>query len=150
MIRLPEQNQVLLAGRLTRDPEVRFTQSGQALCRFDLAVNRRYKDTASNEWKDDVTFVPVVVWGQVAERCKDKLSKGSPVHVEGRLKMEEWTDKAGQKRKNMVVVSKRLQFLAAGPAGQGAPAKDSGFPDSQINPAEDDVAAAVDLDDVPF
>lgn len=150
MLRLPEQNQVLLAGRLTRDPEVRFTQKGSALCRFDLAVNRRYLDKATNEWKDDVTFVPVVVWGAQAERCKEKLAKGSPVHVEGRLKSEEWTDKTGQKRKTMVVVSNRLQFLASGPAsegGQGA-AREEG---SQLNPAaEDDVSPASELDDVPF
>lgn len=61
-IRLPEQNLVLLAGRLTRDPNVAFTQKGQAVCRFDIAVNRRYLDNTNNEWKDDVVYVPVVVW----------------------------------------------------------------------------------------
>ncbi|MDD4004863.1 MAG: single-stranded DNA-binding protein [Elusimicrobiaceae bacterium] len=150
-LRLPEQNQVLLAGRLTRDPEVRFTQKGSALCRFDIAVNRRYLDKVSNEWKDDVTFVPVVVWGAQAERCKEKLSKGSPVHVEGRLKSEEWTDKTGQKRKTMVVVSSRLQFLASGPVSEGSQAAGREIPESQINPAgDDDVSPAGELDDVPF
>lgn len=148
-LRLPEQNQVLLAGRLTRDPEVRFTQKGSAVCRFDMAVNRRFLDKATNEWKDDTTYVPIVVWGPTAERCKEKLSKGSPVHVEGRLRSEEWTDKAGQKRKTLVVVSNRLQFLASGPAeGSQLPARDSG--DSQLNPAGDDVSPASELDDVPF
>ena len=78
-IRLPEQNLVLLAGRLTRDPNVAFTQKGQAVCRFDIAVNRRYMDNTTNEWKDDVVFVPVVVWGPTAERCKDRVKKGTPV-----------------------------------------------------------------------
>ena len=67
-VRLPEQNQVLISGRLTRDPNVAFTQKGQAVCRFDVAVNRRYLDQATNEWKDDVVYVPVVVWGQGAEQ----------------------------------------------------------------------------------
>ena len=82
-IRLPEQNTVLLTGRLTRDAELKYTGSGTAMCRFGMAVNRRYKDPKSGEWKDDATFVNVVVWREAAERCGKVLKKGSPVHVEG-------------------------------------------------------------------
>ncbi|MFH1619724.1 MAG: single-stranded DNA-binding protein [bacterium] len=122
-IKLPEQNQVLLAGRLTHDPDLRFTQKGMAVCHFDMAVNRRFKDPSSGEWKDDTTFVPVTAWGPMAERCKDKVKKGSPVHVEGRLSASEYTDKTGQKRRTMQVVARRIQFLAAtAPQGQTAPA----------------------------
>ena len=142
-LRLPEQNQVFIVGRLTRDPDVRFTQKGQAWAKFDVAVNRRYKDTASGEWKDDVCFVPVVVWGPAAERVRDRLKKGSPVHVEGRLSLNEWTDKSGQKRKDLQVISRRLQVLAA---SENAPSE----PGADIEPAPPASEPAEAVDDVPF
>jgi len=142
-LRLPEQNQVFLVGRLTRDPDVRFTQKGQSVAKFDIAVNRRYKDNTSGEWKDDTVFVPVVVWGPAAERCKDRLKKGSPVHVEGRLSLNEWTDKTGQKRKTMEVISRRLQFLAAAETQQSG--GQEAAPETSA-PVED----AASVDDVPF
>ena len=95
-IKVPELNSVLVSGRLTRDPEQRFTQKGQGVTSFDLASNRRYKDAATGEWKDNTVFVPVSVWGPMADRCKEKLRKGSPVLVEGALISSEYTDKAGQ------------------------------------------------------
>lgn len=104
-------NQVLIAGRLTRDPELRFTQKGQGMSSFSVAVNRRFKDPATGEWKDDTTFVSVTVWGPAAERCKDKMKKGSPVIIEGRLTASEFTDKTGQKRKEMKVTARRVQLL---------------------------------------
>jgi len=110
-IRVPELNQVLIAGRLTRDPELRFTQKGQGVSALSVAVNRRYKDAATGEWKDDTTFVAVTVWGPAAERCKEKLKKGSPVIIEGRLTASEYTDKSGQKRKEMKVTARRVQML---------------------------------------
>jgi single-strand DNA-binding protein len=112
VLRLHQLNDVRLVGRLTRDPEVRFTAKGQAVCRFDLAVNRRYKDAASGEWKDDTSFVPVVVWREAAQRCGERLKKGSPVYVEGRLKSRNWETKEGQKRTTLEVDSRRIQFLA--------------------------------------
>lgn len=142
-LRLPEQNQVLLVGRLTRDPELRFTQKGTAVCGFDIAVNRRFKDAASGEWKDDTTFVPVTVWGQTAERCKERLKKGSPVHVEGRLSMDEYTDKQGNKRKNLRVISNRLQILAYAQAGVGGEQQE-GSPEPSAAPQPEG------YDDVPF
>jgi single-strand DNA-binding protein len=110
-IRLPEQNSVTLVGRLTRDPEVRFTGKGQSMCRFDLAVNRRYKDSSGN-WQDDASFIPVVVWGDAATRCGERLKKGFPVHVEGRLQSRAWETKEGQKRTTLEVVARRVQFLS--------------------------------------
>jgi single-strand DNA-binding protein len=142
-LRLPEQNSVTLVGRLTRDPEVRFTAKGQAMCRFDLAVNRRYKDTTGN-WQDDTTFIPVVVWGDSANRCGERLKKGLPVHVEGRLQSRSWETKEGQKRTSIEVVARRVQFLSkvtteAGGTGGGAEAPEA--------PAE---AAATDDEEIPF
>ena len=113
-MRLPELNLVLLSGRLTRDPDNRMTQKGQAVCSFDIAVNRRYLDNASGEWKDDVAYVPVSLFGLAAQRSQDKLKKGVPVVVEGRLVLNEYTDKAGQTRKVLRVSARRVQILQSG------------------------------------
>lgn len=139
-IRLLEQNLVLLSGYLARDPDVRFTQKGSAVCHFTVGVTRRYKDTASGEWKDDVAWVPVDIWGEAAERLKDKLKKGSPVHVEGRLRSREFEDKSGQKRTVLEVVARRVQFLTKLSAGGG--------PAAATEAAED--KTAMDLEEVPF
>jgi len=145
-IKLPEQNIVLLVGRLTRDPNVAFTQKGQAVCRCDLAVNRRYLDATTNEWKDDTVFVPVVVWGAAADRCKDRVKKGTPVSVEGRLTLSEYTDKTtGQTRKNLQVTARRIQILESAAAAGGA------YNDGAQAAAKDDVPTTdVMEDDVPF
>ena len=143
-IRLPEQNLVLLVGRLTRDPNVSFTQKGQAVCRCDIAVNRRYLDATTNEWKDDTVFVPIVVWGAAAERCKDRVKKGTPIFVEGRLTSSEYTDKnTGQTRKSMQVTARRIQILESGAAAS--------YTQDAAPAAKDDVPTTdVMEDDVPF
>ena len=146
-IRLPEQNIVLLVGRVTRDPNVSFTQKGQAVCRCDIAVNRRYLDKTTNEWKDDVVFVPVVVWGAAAERCKDRVKKGTPLSVEGRLTLSEYTDKTtGQTRKSLQVTANRVQILEFGAAGAAS------FDNEGVQPAAKDDVPTTDVmeDDVPF
>lgn len=140
-IRLLEQNVVLLSGHLAADPDFRVTQGGTAVCKFRLAVNRRFKDLKTGEWKDDTAWVPVDVWREAAERLKDKLRKGSPVHVEGRLKSEEYEDKSGQKRSVLKVVARRVQFLAKAAAGAEAPAGAG---------ADAGGGADADLEEVPF
>ena len=153
-IRIPEVNQVLIAGRLTRDPELRFTQKGQGVSFFGVAVNRRYKDTATGEWKDDTTFVSVTVWGPMAERCKEKLKKGSPVYVEGRLVSSEYTDKSGQKRKDLKINARRVQFLAFGgeSGGESAPAAghDSEESSAPADGGESRGGDASGIEEVPF
>lgn len=118
-LRLHQINDVKLVGRLTREPELRFTAKGQAVCHFDLAVNRRYKD-ATGEWKDDTSFVPVVTWRETAQRCGDRLKKGSPVYVEGRLKSKSWETKDGQKRTGLEVHVLKIQFLEKVEGGTGS------------------------------
>jgi single-strand DNA-binding protein len=155
-VRLVEQNQIFLVGRLTHDPDVRFTQKGSAMCRFSIAVNRRYKDSATGEWKDDTSFIPVVAWREVAERCKEKLSKGCPVHVEGRLKSREYDDpKTGQKRTVLEVEARRIQFLALakpaeGAAGASDAAASSGGKKQAVAVEDGGGAAADDMEEVPF
>lgn len=136
--RLPEMNLVFLTGRLTRDPDNRMTQRGQAICGFDIAVNRRYMDNASGEWKDEVSYVPVTVFGDAAERAKDRLKKGVPVLVEGRLTMSEFVDKSGQTRKVLRVTGRRVQVLQSADA---MAREDSDTADAPDTPevAEDDV-----------
>ncbi len=146
-VRIPEQNFVLISGRLTRDPDMRYTQKGLGVCSFDVAVNRRYKDLASGEWKDDTSYVPVTVWGPMGERCKERAKKGCPVYVEGRLSNSEYVDKTGQKRKVMRVVAKRVQFLTAADASG---AHDQAAPETVEAEAHAEKSSASDMDEVPF
>jgi len=148
-IRIPEQNYVLIAGRLTRDPEHRMTQKGVACCFFDVAVNRRYKDTVTGEWKDDVTYVPVAAWGPMAARCSEKLKKGSPVHVEGRLTGSDYVDKSGQKRKVLRLTARRVQFLAMAAAAPDAP-EGADTADAEYQPGVLAKESASGVDEVPF
>ena len=144
-IRIPEQNLVIIAGRLTRDPDLRYTQKGMGVCSFDVAVNRRFKDLATGECKDDTTFVPVTVWGPMGEKCKERARKGTPVHVEGRLSNSEYTDKTGQKRKVMRVVARRVQFLAAAEEAHEAPE-----PAESSETVSDKLSDPSGIDEVPF
>ena len=116
-------NKVLLMGNLTRDPEVRYTPKGTAVAALGLAVNRVYT-TEAGEQKEEVTFVDIEVWGRQAETAGEYLSKGRPVFIEGRLRLDSWEDKeSGQKRNKLKVVAERVQFLGA--PRQGAEFKDS-------------------------
>ncbi|UCF78946.1 MAG: single-stranded DNA-binding protein [Candidatus Eiseniibacteriota bacterium] len=109
-VRLVSINKVLLSGRLTRDPELRYTPSGVAVITFSLALNRRYKDQ-SGEWKEEVSFVNVVAWQRQAELASEFLKKGSAVFVEGRLQSRSWETSEGGKRSVLEVRAERLQFL---------------------------------------
>ncbi len=111
-------NRVILVGNLTRDPELRYIQSGMAVTDVGLAVNDRRK-TATGEWVDEVTFVDVTVWGRQAETVSEYLTKGSPVLFEGRLKLDTW-EKDGQKHSKLKVVCERMQMLGTR-GGQGGP-----------------------------
>jgi len=146
-IRIPELNQVLIAGRLTRDPELRFTQKGLGVASFSLAANRPHKDPVSGEWKDDTTFITVNVWGEAAERCKEKLKKGSPVMVEGRLINSEYTDKAGQKRKEIKINARRVQSLAkSGPEAGEVPSHREVGERPEVEPRSDSNG----IEEIPF
>jgi len=117
-------NKVMLIGNLTRDPEVRFTPKGTAVCDMALAVNRRYlSDTG--ERVEEVTYLDIVLWNKQAELAGQYLAKGRSVFIEGRLQMDSWEDKAtGQKRTKVRIVCENMQFLdskggAAGGGGGG-------------------------------
>ena len=103
-------NRVILVGNLTRDPELRYIPSGTAVTDIGLAVNDRVK--RGDQWVDEATFVDVTLWGRTAEIANEYLSKGSPVLIEGRLKLDRW-EKDGQKHSKLKVVGERLQMLGA-------------------------------------
>ena len=105
-------NRVILAGNLTRDPEVKYLQSGTAVCDMSIAINRKFK-TSSGELQEEICFVDITVWGKQAEYCGQYLQKGRSVLVEGRLKLDRW-EKDGQKHSRLSVVADRVQFLGSG------------------------------------
>jgi single-strand DNA-binding protein len=105
-------NKVILMGNLTRDPELRYIPNGTAVATLRLAVNNRYRQ--GDEWKDDVCFVDVTVWGKQAENCNEYLSKGSGVLVEGRLSYRTWESEEGQTRSKHEVVANTVRFLPKG------------------------------------
>ncbi len=104
-------NKVILLGNLTRDPEVRYTPKGSAVCDLGIAVNRVYT-TEGGEKREEVTFVDVVLWARLAEIAGEYLKKGRPIFIEGRLQMDTWDDKqTGQKRTKLRVVGESMQLL---------------------------------------
>ena len=111
-------NKVFLMGNLTREPELRYTPSGSAVCEFGIAVNRRTQD------RDEPCFVEIIVWEKQAEACGKFIQKGSPVFIEGRLQYDQWVDKEQKKRSRLRVTAERVQFLDRrdSQAEPGAPA----------------------------
>lgn len=108
-------NRVILMGNVTRDPELRYLANGTALCDLGMAMNRRFKDKDGN-WADETTFVTVTLWARTAEIAGEYLTKGSPVMIEGRLKLDQW-EKDGKKNSRLTVVGETMQLL--GTRGQG-------------------------------
>lgn len=107
-------NKVLLLGRLTRDPELRYTPSGTAVCDLGIAVGRKWKG-ADGSWKEETCFVDVTVWQKQAENCAEYLKKGREVFIEGRLTFEQWQTPEGQKRSKLKVVAINVQFIGGRP-----------------------------------
>jgi len=133
-------NVVVLVGNLTRDPELRYTQTGTARAVFSLAVNRYWNDRDGNR-QEETTFVPVVVWGAQAENCANYLKKGRAAAVQGRLSIRKFTGDDGQPRKIAEVVADNVQFLG-GPSGGGGRAEDddTGYQGSSTEDyAEDEI-----------
>lgn len=153
-------NKVFLIGNLTRDPELRVTPKGTAICQFGLAVNRQFKDE-SGQNRDETTFIDIEAWGKQGELVSKYLTKGSPAMVEGRLKLDQWEDKqSGQKRSKLKVVLDNVQFLSSGRGGAAAGgAGDESFdqspPERNVPPPRGNTRATPpptqDIDeDVPF
>lgn len=135
-------NKVLIIGNLGRDPEVRYAQSGMAICKLSVAVTERVKD--GDAWKDVTEWFRVTVFGKTAENAGQYLQKGRQVYVEGRLKTEKYKDKDGVEKTSVEVIANTLQFLGGG--DKGAPAAPRGPAGNDAPPAAD---GFID-DDLPF
>ncbi len=149
-------NKVILVGNLTRDPELKYTPKGTAIAKIGLAVNHKWRSEAG-ELKEEVTFIDVEVWGKTAENVSQYMRKGSPILIEGRLKLDSWEDKqSGQKRSKLFVVGETVQFLGS-PGGRSGEASGDA-PQSRPAPSAKPAAPAAESpegdgpsdDDVPF
>jgi single-strand DNA-binding protein len=148
-------NHVVLVGRLTRDAELKYTASGQAVCKFSVAVNRRRKN--GDQWEDEANFFDVVLWGKQGEAVNQFLLKGKTVGVEGELRQDRW-QQDGQNRSKVEIVANNIQLLGGNPGGgqgsgtgswqnnrgENAP-RDTAAPDTARPPADDHFT-----DDIPF
>jgi single-strand DNA-binding protein len=157
---MPALNKVLLMGNLTRDPELRVTPKGTPICQFGLAINRTYK-MESGETREEVTFVDIEAWGKQGETIAKYCTKGRPLYVEGRLKLDSWEDKnTKEKRSRMKIVLEQFQFLGDGRGGGGGAGsgpssggEEGGSPERHAPPAPGGAkpGAQENLDeDVPF
>lgn len=108
---MPNVNVVHLVGNVVRDPELRYTPTGDAVCEFSLALNRSYTQKASGQKVDEVSFVDIVAWKRTAEIAAEYLKKGHLVYLEGHLKQDRWETPEGQKRSKLKVVASNIQFL---------------------------------------
>lgn len=142
-------NKIILVGNLGRDPELRYTPQGTPVCSFTLATNERRKDKAG-EMQDITTWFRVTLWGRQAETASQYLTKGRPVYVEGRLRVEEWTDRDGKARHTLEVHATDMQFIGTRgeDGGQGHARSDAG-PSSSAGrgPASE---PDINDDDIPF
>ena len=142
-------NRVVLVGNLTRDPELRHTPSGTAVCSLRIAVNTRRKDATTGEWTEKPNYFDITVWGNQGESCAQYLSKGRPVAIDGRLEWREWEAQDGTKRQ-AVEVDRRH------PSSSSAAASDGGGGDggNQFVPAGASSGSDADFqgsdDDIPF
>ena len=150
-------NVAVITGNLTRDPELRHTGGGTAVCELRVAVNSSRKNGKTGEWEDKANYFDVVVWGAQGENCANYLSKGRPVAVEGRLDWSEWEAKDGSgKRQKVQIVAKSVQFLGSrdGSGGGGGGNEGGGFSPSSDVPADSSDFAGATAgggdDDIPF
>jgi len=148
-------NRVILMGNLTRNVELRHTSGGTAVADIGLAVNNRRK-VVDGRWVDETTFVDVTLWGRTAEVADEYLSKGSPVLVEGRLKLDTWQGNDGGKRSKLKVVGERMQMVGSRNGGEGGGNRQarSQRQDDYCEPASQATGASstgsIPDDDIPF
>jgi len=146
---MADLNHVVLIGRLTREAELKYTASGQAVCKFSIAVNRRKKN--GDQWEDEANFFDIVVWGRQGESLHPYLVKGKMVGVDGELRQDRW-QQDGQNRSKIEIIANYLQLLGGGPSSgerqnsQSASGGESSSEASSYNSQKDDGFT----DDIPF
>src|SRR4051795_5533359 len=140
-------NRVVLTGNLTRDPELRSTQGGTAVCSLRIATHSRRKD-ASGSWVEKPNYFDVTVWGAQGENCAQYLSKGRPVAVDGRLDWREWDAQDGSKRQAVEIIANSVQFLGSRQDSEGG-GQPQFVPSGAQTESADFGSSAAD-DDIPF
>lgn len=150
-------NKIIIVGNLGRDPELRYTPQGTAVCHFSVATNERRKDKAG-EQQDITTWFRVNAWNRQAENVSKYLSKGRRVYVEGRLHVEEWTDRDGKQRYTLEVNASDIHFLDSATDVEGIPTRQSGYQESSSAAAgapsapgrSQAPAGEIEDDEIPF
>src|SRR5712692_4308815 len=151
-------NKVILVGNLGRDPETRYTGSGQAVCNFSIATSETFKDR-NGERQKRTEWHKIVVWGKLAEICQQYLKKGAQIFIEGRIQSREWQDKEGNKRTSFEIVARDMRMLGSraesamgASASAGAGASGDFESQGQAAPAEEHAAAGPEIsdEDIPF
>lgn len=140
-------NKIILVGNLGRDPELRYTPQGTPVCSFTMATNERRKDKAG-EFQDQTTWFRVTLWGRQAETASQYLTKGRPVYIEGRLRVEEWTDRDGRSRYTLEVHATDMQFIG-GRSDEPSHTPAATRAGSQV-PSDESPSAEITDDDIPF
>ena len=147
-------NRVILIGRLTRDPDIRYTQSGKAFCRFTVAVDRRFSRAAQQEGQQTADFIPVTCWDKLAEICGNNLTKGRRIGVEGRIQVRSYDGNDGQRKYATDVVADNVEFLDSKNSGGAAGGFDApaghGTVPAAGGPAPDMMGPVIPDDDIPF
>ena len=138
-------NRVIISGNLTRDPELRSTQSGMDVMSFGVAVNDRRRNPQTNEWEDYPNFVDCTMFGNRARSLHQYLSKGTKVAIEGKLRWSQW-ERDGQKRSKLEVIVDELEFMIRSDGGSAPSAAPSPAPSRPVI----DASASVYDDDIPF
>jgi single-strand DNA-binding protein len=141
-------NKVILLGNLTRDPELRYTPQGSAVCEFALALNYQYTNKQTGQKVEEVSFIDIVAWGKTGEICAEYLKKGRQVMVEGRLKQDRWEAQDGKKMSKVRVTAENVQFVGSRPAGEGGGAAPGGKGGGA--PAPEDGPPPGQEEDIPF
>lgn len=149
-LRVPDLNNVLVAGRLTRDPELKYTSGGLAYCKIGIANSRYYKDKSGNR-QEDTTFLDAVVWGPMAEFVGERLRKGRAVLLEGRLTTSEWEDRnTGQKRSKVEINARRVVSLEWDDDGSRSGSGPRPQQQAPAPPAPREIEEPIPEDDIPF
>ncbi len=159
-------NKAIIIGRLTQNPEMRSTPSGQSVCNFSMATNRAWVDKASGQKKEETDFHNIVLWGKLAEIASQYLTKGALAYIEGRLRTRSWEDASGVKKYRTEIIADKLQMgpRASGFSGAGASSSPSAqnpsqykaggpaepAPTEKIPIIEDDSDADINVEDIPF
>jgi len=139
-------NKVIIAGNLTRDPEIRNTPSGQVVASFSIATNRFWTDRESGEKKKQTEYHNVVAWRRLAEIAQEYLKKGGLVYIEGRLQTRTWEDQQGIKKYKTEIVAERLQMGPRSGGGQDFEKKDA----EKIPPEENSSSDEINVEEIPF